>query len=671
MNMKTFKKGNFILSFVLILSLIFSSFPINLSFATTGDGSWENPYTVAQANTTQNNTLKTVQGYIVGQPTATTTVLTSNYPNDYALALADSATETNTSNMIYVQIPTASRATFGLQTNPSLKGSIIKVTGYLTAYFTHAGIKNVTAMEKSIQPIAVTGVTLDKTVASLTKGNNQVLTATIAPVNATNKTLSWASSNSTVATVVNGVVTGNAIGASTITVTTADGGKTAVCNVTVTSTTEDGSWETPYTVAQANITQTNTLKTVQGYIVGQPTSTTTVLTSNYPNDYAIALADSSTQTNTSNMIYVQIPTASRATFGLLTNPSLKGSIVKVTGYLTAYFTHTGVKNVTAMGNATQTIAVTGVTLDKTSTSLAKGTTQVLIATIAPVNATNKTLSWASSNSTVASVVNGVVTGNVIGTSTITVTTADGGKTAICNVTVTESNSSPYDSTYYALAIGKTGESLKTTLNDIIDNHTQLSYDAVWDGLRYTDEDPNNTNNVILLYTGRSQSKLTNGGLVNDWNREHVFAKSHGDFGTAVGAGTDLHHLRPTDVSVNSSRGNLDFDMGGTLHSEATLCKFDSDSWEPRDSVKGDVARMLFYMAVRYEGEDGELDLELNNLTSNTTAPYMGKLSTLLLWNSEDPVDDFERNRNDVIYTKYQHNRNPFIDHSEWANLIFN
>ena len=149
--MKTFKKGNFILSFVLILSLIFSSFPFNLSFATTGDGSWENPYTVAQANTTQNNTLKTVQGYIVGQPTATTTVLTSNYPNDYAIALADSATETNTSNMIYVQIPTASRATFGLQTNPSLKGSIIKVTGYLTAYFTHTGVKNVTAIEKATQ----------------------------------------------------------------------------------------------------------------------------------------------------------------------------------------------------------------------------------------------------------------------------------------------------------------------------------------------------------------------------------------------------------------------------------------------------------------------------------------------------------------------------------------
>lgn len=437
------------------------------------------------------------------------------------------------------------------------------------------------------------------------------------------------------------------------------------------ATTGDGSWENPYTVTQANTTQDNTLKTVQGYIVGQPTATTTVITSNYPNDYAFALADSATVTNTSNMIYVQIPTASRSAFGLKTNPSLKGSVIKVTGYLTAYFSHTGVKNVTAMGTITQTIAVTGVTLDKPSASLAKGSTQILTATIAPVNATNKTLSWASSNSTVATVVNGVVTGKTIGSSTITVTTADGGKIAICNVTVTAGGSSPYDSTYYALAIGKTGESLKATLNDIIDNHTKISYDAVWDALRYTDQDPNNTNNVILLYTGRSQSKLTNGGGVDDWNREHVFAKSHGDFGTTAGPGTDLHHLRPTDVSVNGARGNLDFDMGGTYNSEATECNSDSDSWEPRDSVKGDVARMLFYMAVRYEGEDGELDLELNNLTSNTTAPYMGKLSTLLLWNSEDPVDDFERNRNDVIYTKYQHNRNPFIDHSEWVNLIFN
>ena len=107
------------------------------------------------------------------------------------------------------------------------------------------------------------------------------------------------------------------------------------------------------------------------------------------------------------------------------------------------------------------------------------------------------------------------------------------------------------------------------------------------------------------------------------------------------------------------------------HSEATECKYDSDSWEPRDSVKGDIARMLFYMAVRYEGDNGEIDLELNEKVNNNKDPYMGKLSVLLKWNEQDPVDDLERKRNEVIFTKYQHNRNPFIDHPEWVNKIWN
>jgi len=229
----------------------------------------------------------------------------------------------------------------------------------------------------------------------------------------------------------------------------------------------------------------------------------------------------------------------------------------------------------------------------------------------------------------------------------------------------------YDDTYYNNAIGKTGLELKKELHNIIDNHTKLSYSAVWEALRDTDEDPNNKNNVILLYTGRSQGKLTNGSGVNNWNREHVWAKSHGDFGTIAGPGTDLHHLRATDVSVNSSRGNLDFDNGGVNHLEATECKYDSDSWEPRDSVKGDIARTLFYMAVRYGGDNGEIDLELNEKVNNNKDPYMGKLSVLLKWNEQDPVDDLERKRNEVIFTKYQHNRNPFIDHPEWVNKIWN
>ncbi len=82
-----------------------------------------------------------------------------------------------------------------------------------------------------------------------------------------------------------------------------------------------------------------------------------------------------------------------------------------------------------------------------------------------------------------------------------------------------------------------------------------------------DQDPKNPNNVILLYTGRSQGKNTNGGSPDQWNREHVWAKTHGDFGTSNVAGTDLHHLRTTDVSVNADRCNKDFDMGGTIYGQ--------------------------------------------------------------------------------------------------------
>ncbi|KNY27054.1 endonuclease I family protein [Pseudobacteroides cellulosolvens] len=224
--------------------------------------------------------------------------------------------------------------------------------------------------------------------------------------------------------------------------------------------------------------------------------------------------------------------------------------------------------------------------------------------------------------------------------------------------------------YYKYAVGKRGTELKKALHDIIDDHTEISYSDVWDALRETDEDPKNSSNVILIYSGRSQGKYTNGSSVDNWNREHVWAKSHGKFGTQMGPGTDLHHLRPEDVSINSDRGNKEFDDGGIYHTEATQCKTDNDSWEPRDSVKGDVARMLFYMTVRYEGDSGEIDLELNNSVNNGYAPYHGKLSTLLQWHAQDPVDTFEIRRNNIIYNKWQHNRNPFIDHPEWVQLIW-
>ncbi|MFJ7977702.1 endonuclease [Peribacillus sp. NPDC096379] len=257
-----------------------------------------------------------------------------------------------------------------------------------------------------------------------------------------------------------------------------------------------------------------------------------------------------------------------------------------------------------------------------------------------------------------------------GSHIVAVTATDGKKsvTSSFTVTVKAPDATPTD-TYYKDAIGKEGQALKAALHEIIDDHKELSYDQAWEALKETDEDPNNPNNVILFYSGISRSKSSNGGNVGQWNREHTWAKSHGNFGTSKGPGTDIHHLRPTDVQVNSSRGNLDFDNGGSPVSGCNGCLKSATSFEPPDRVKGDVARILFYMATRYEQGD-KVDLELNEKLNNGSAPYHGKLSVLLKWNEQDPVDEFELNRNNIIQ-KWQGNRNPFIDHPEWVNLIWN
>lgn len=229
--------------------------------------------------------------------------------------------------------------------------------------------------------------------------------------------------------------------------------------------------------------------------------------------------------------------------------------------------------------------------------------------------------------------------------------------------------------YYDTAEGLTGDELKAALHNIVDNHTTYPYTSsstdVWDILKESDRDPDNSANVILIYTGWSVDAAQEYNSGNGWTREHVWAKSHGDFDINPPAGTDAHHLRPCDDGVNSSRSDKDFDNGGTQHSVATECYSTSDTWEPRDAVKGDIARMMFYMATRYEGDvSGEPDLELVDHITSYPDPVFGVLSTLIEWNALDPVDDFERNRNEVVYS-YQHNRNPFIDHPEYVNLIFN
>lgn len=233
--------------------------------------------------------------------------------------------------------------------------------------------------------------------------------------------------------------------------------------------------------------------------------------------------------------------------------------------------------------------------------------------------------------------------------------------------------------YYSSADGLTGGNLKSALNDVIDGHTEYSYSDLWDILKVTDVDPNNSSNVIGIYSRFSMNAAAEYDGGAGWNREHVWAKSRGDFGTSNGAGTDLHHIRASDVSTNSARNNRVFDEGGSIYVDAsgnysgtTPATQGSDwTWEPGDDQKGDVARMIFYMATRYEGENGEVDLELNDeIMSNTDdSPYHGRLSVLLDWHEEDPVSIEETNRHEAIYS-YQNNRNPFIDHPEYVDAIW-
>lgn len=214
---------------------------------------------------------------------------------------------------------------------------------------------------------------------------------------------------------------------------------------------------------------------------------------------------------------------------------------------------------------------------------------------------------------------------------------------------------------------------KQQLHQLVKVQKKLSYDSLWDHLAYTDESRTNPTMVALFYTNWTRAKNLHGGRPSNWNREHVWAKSRGQFGILPGAGTDLHHIRPADVSVNGARDNLAFDVGGHIYNDndgPTTNKFDQDSWEPRNEDKGDVARMLFYMAVRYEGS-GEPDLELEDVVSlpDGKAPRIGKLSVLLKWHQADQVDDTERQRNNRIHER-QGNRNPFIDHPEWVSKLW-
>ena len=232
--------------------------------------------------------------------------------------------------------------------------------------------------------------------------------------------------------------------------------------------------------------------------------------------------------------------------------------------------------------------------------------------------------------------------------------------------------------YYDSLEGKSGAVLRQAIQDIIANPAVVrahNYGDVNTILKTADQNPLNSNQIWMMYKEQPRSKLlvqTTGSGTGKWNREHIYPQSRGGFtdGTAdtpdginvweatnatmlLHGHADAHHIRAEDGPENSSRNNRDFGL-----TDYNGFSGNQGSW------KGDVARAVFYMAIRYNGLD-----VVNGNPADTTAGELGDLATLLTWNTTDPSDDFEMNRNNYIYT-WQFNRNPFIDYPNLANYVW-
>ena len=232
--------------------------------------------------------------------------------------------------------------------------------------------------------------------------------------------------------------------------------------------------------------------------------------------------------------------------------------------------------------------------------------------------------------------------------------------------------------YYDSLEGLSGAALKQAVQDIIANPAVVhahNYGDIIEILKTADQNPKNSNEVWLMYVEQSRSKLEfqdTGINTGKWNREHIYPQSRGGYtdGTSsipdginiwlptnandiLAGHADAHHLRAEDGAENSLRSNKDYGLTGYNGPSGTL-----GSW------KGDVARSVFYMAVRYNALS-----VVNGDIADTTVGQLGDLASLLTWNTLDPSDDFEMNRNNYIYT-WQVNRNPFIDYPDLANYIW-
>lgn len=232
----------------------------------------------------------------------------------------------------------------------------------------------------------------------------------------------------------------------------------------------------------------------------------------------------------------------------------------------------------------------------------------------------------------------------------------------------------------------TGIELRDALTSKLQSSTFIPYTSsgqfdTWDALRITDENPDDNQEVLLVYgwedgtdgdvtNDRSRGKFQNGNGPGLWNREHVFPRSRAVPALTVndpGPGTDFHNLRPCDVQTNTLRSNLKFIAG------SGNAGINGSGWYPGDEWKGDVARMVMYMYVRYNGNGSSpaetrcLPTETGIGTFNDADPDM--IDLFLEWNADDPVSDIELVRN-TLSMQHQNNRNPFIDNPALATVIW-
>ncbi|MBR4218329.1 MAG: endonuclease [Bacteroidales bacterium] len=238
--------------------------------------------------------------------------------------------------------------------------------------------------------------------------------------------------------------------------------------------------------------------------------------------------------------------------------------------------------------------------------------------------------------------------------------------------------------YYNAANGLTGDQLKVALHNIIKVHTSISYSQIWNAFWSTD---NKGNGVVWdMYSDRpngtppytyalGQDQCGSYNSEGDcYNREHSWPQSW--FNEQSTPRTDMHHIFATDGYVNNRRSNYPFGEVGAASwtsqngSKLGSCKtpgYSGTVFEPIDAYKGDFARAIMYMSVRYYGEDsgwGSSDMT----SKSVIKPWA--IALLLRWNKQDPVSQKEIDRNNAIYNDYQHNRNPFVDHPEYADMIW-